>query len=104
MNEDKIFKILESVSKQYEEDSDQCQAIKKAALALHELKHIESEEKFKEFINKPDTPLTGHMLLHLVMMGIEIPDFKKTPELELLKNEIDELAKKISAHQDDGDL
>lgn len=92
-----IHKQLEKIANSFAFDSDECNAIKKATLALFELERISTIKKFEEFINDQHAPLTGYQLLNCKICGVEIPELKKTPELIQLEKEIDVFAEKLIA-------
>ncbi|MBN1904714.1 MAG: hypothetical protein JW927_06420 [Deltaproteobacteria bacterium] len=73
-----IFEILDMIASQFAKESKEYQAIEKAAWALHFIRQEEVTDRFEEFINNINSPLTKEQINHLHSMGIHSDESSKT--------------------------
>lgn len=64
------LEILEKIASKFDKESKEYQAIEKAAWALHFIRQEEVIDRFEEFVNNMNSPLTKEQINHLRSMGI----------------------------------
>jgi hypothetical protein len=98
--EEKDLEILQKIADGFPKDSEEYEALSKAAKAIIFVSGEKAKSDFKEYISTTKKPLKALDLIYIKQCGLEIPEDLRNEKINELEKDIDKIITKFNAYNE----